>query len=244
MGGNISGGNFLGGKFPQEIFQGGSLMGGNFLGGNFAGGKFPRTLLYKLLFQKHSPRSVLWKTYLEILRKIGRNRLCRSRFFNKIDYVPVYFRFWFYKLFLLMESFTSFPQGSCSAKFHISYLKTPVTELSFSKVPVCRLKLCNKFFSFFIEYFRAYGIYWCIVFNASILKVVTTVLLLHFDTWPYAALPKEHLIIGLLNNIKTFPNQSFRGALWNSFSKKKSRNIPRKMSVVDFHFKKTIWKGF
>ena len=119
----------------QRKFSRGSLMGGNFLGGNFAGGKFPRTLLYKLLFQKHSPRSVLWKTYLEILRKIYRNRLCRSRFFNKIDYVPVYFRFWFYKLFLLMESFTSVPQGSCSAKFHISYLKTPVTELSFSKVP-------------------------------------------------------------------------------------------------------------
>ena len=43
----------------QRKFSRGSLMGGNFLGGNFAGGKFPRTLLYKLLFQKHSPRSVL-----------------------------------------------------------------------------------------------------------------------------------------------------------------------------------------
>ena len=156
---------FFGWEVSRGNFPGGSLMDGNFLGGNFAGGKFPRTLLYKLLFQKHSPRSVLWKTYLEILRKIYRNRLCRSRFFNKIDYVPVYFRFWFYKLFLLMELFTSFPQGSYSAKFYISYLKTPVTELSFSKVPVCRLKLCNKFFSFFIEYFRANGIYWCIVFN-------------------------------------------------------------------------------
>ena len=126
---------FFGWEVSRGNFPGGSLMGGNFLGGNFAGGKFPRTLLYKLLFQKHSPRSVLWKTYLEILRKIYRNRLCRSRFFNKIDYVPVYFRFWFYKLFLLMESFTSVPQGSFSAKFHISYLKTPVTKLSFSKVP-------------------------------------------------------------------------------------------------------------
>ena len=36
------------------IFQGGSLMGGNCPGGNF-----PRTLIYKLFFRKHLPRSVL-----------------------------------------------------------------------------------------------------------------------------------------------------------------------------------------
>ena len=78
---------------------------------------------------------------------------------------------------------------------------------------------------------------------ASILKALTTVLLLLFDTWPYAALPKEQLVIGLLNNINTFHNQSFRGALWNSFSKK-SRNISRKMSAVEFRLKKVIMKVF
>ena len=33
-----------------------------------------------------------------------------------------------------MEPFTSVPQSSCSVKFRKSYLKTPVTKLSFSKV--------------------------------------------------------------------------------------------------------------
>ena len=51
-----------------------------------------------------------------------------------VDYVTVYFHFSFYKLFLLMEPFTSVPQSNCSAKFPKSYLKTPVTELSFSKI--------------------------------------------------------------------------------------------------------------
>ena len=51
-------------------------------------------------------------------------------FFNKVDYVTVYFHFWFYKLFLLMEPFKSVPQSSCSAKFRKSHLKTPeVAEL-------------------------------------------------------------------------------------------------------------------
>ena len=109
-------------------------MGGNISGGNFAGGNFPKTLIYKVFFQKHSSRSVLWKTYFEILRKNYRNRLCRSRFFNKVDYVTVYFHFWFYKLFLLMEPFTGVLQSSCSAKFHKSHLKIPVRELFFSKV--------------------------------------------------------------------------------------------------------------
>ena len=112
----------------------GNIPGGNFPGGNFAEGNFPRTLIYTLFFQKHSPRSVLWKTYIEILRKIYRNRLCKSRFFNKVDYVTVYFHFRFYKLFLLMEPFTSVPQSSCSAKFGKSHLKTPVMEPFFSKV--------------------------------------------------------------------------------------------------------------
>ena len=44
-------------------------------------------------------------------------------------------------------------------------------------------------------------------------------------------------LIGLLNNIKTALNQSFRVALWNSFSKN-SWNIPTKKSVVEFRFKK------
>ena len=129
MGGNIPGGNFLSGKFPRGNFPGVSLMGGNFPGGNF-----PRTLTYKLFFQKHSPKIALWKTYSEIFRKIYRNRLCRSRFFNKVDYMTVHFHFWFYKLFLHMEPFTSVPQSSCSVKFRKSNLKTPVTELFFSKV--------------------------------------------------------------------------------------------------------------
>ena len=59
----------------------------------------------------------------------------------------------------------------------------------------------------------------------------------------YAALPKEQLIIVLLNNIKTFPDQSFRGSLWNSFSKK-SRKIPKKMSAMEFRFKKAMRKSF
>ena len=115
-------------------FPGESLMGGNFLGGNFPGGTFPRTVIYELFFQKHSPRSVLWKTYSEIFRKIYRNHLCRNRFFNKVNYVTIYFHFWFYKLFLFMELFTSVPQSSCSAKLRKSHLKTPITELFFSKV--------------------------------------------------------------------------------------------------------------
>ena len=63
-----------------------------------------------------------------------RSRLYRSRFFNKVDYMTVYFHFWFYKLFLLMEPFTSVRQSSCSIKFGKSHLKTPATELFFSKV--------------------------------------------------------------------------------------------------------------
>ena len=54
--------------------------------------------------------------HLEILRKICRDRLCRSRFFDKVDCVTVYFHFWFYKLLLLMEPFRNVPQSGCSAK--------------------------------------------------------------------------------------------------------------------------------
>ena len=146
-------------KWRKTINEmGGNIPGGNFLGANFPGGNFPRILICKLFFQKHSPRSVLWKTCSKRFHKIYKNCLCRIRFFIKVDYVTIYFYFWFYKLFLLMEPFASVPQSSCSAKFCKSHLKTPVTES-------CTLKLCNNFFRFFIEYLRVNGIYWCIGFN-------------------------------------------------------------------------------
>ena len=129
MGGNVPGGDFLGRSFPEEKFSRGEFDGQEFCWREFSQNSNIETVFSEALAQKCSV-----KTHLEILRKIYRNRLCRSRFFNKVDYVTVYLHFWFYKLFLLMEPFTNVPQSSCSAKLRKSHLKTPVTELFFSKV--------------------------------------------------------------------------------------------------------------
>ena len=55
-------------------------MGGNFPGGNFLGGIFPRTLIYKLFFQKNSPRSVLKYIFRNILQNLQESSVWESYF--------------------------------------------------------------------------------------------------------------------------------------------------------------------
>ena len=58
-------------KWKKTINEmGGNIPGGNFLSANFPGGNFARILICKLFFQKHSPRSVLWKTCSKRFHKI------------------------------------------------------------------------------------------------------------------------------------------------------------------------------
>ena len=126
MGGNIPDRDFLGGNFPEGEFSREEFDGCEFCWRGFFQNPNIETAFSEALAQKCSVKNLFWKYYAK--------SLVQSRFFNKVDYVTVYFQFWFYKLFLLMEPFTSVPQSSCSAKLRKSNLKTPVTELFFIKV--------------------------------------------------------------------------------------------------------------
>ena len=69
----------------------------------------------------------------------------------------------------------------------------------------------------------------------SILKAITVLLLLHFDSCPAEAMI---LFTKQMNNLS---NQSYRGAFVKLFGQK-SRNFPRNMSAVELCFDKITWR--
>ena len=148
----------------------------------------------------------------------------------------VYFHFLYYKLFLQKQLFTGDFQNNCSEKLSKSNRKKLVMETFFCEVGDCNFTIkglykklfrvnFDKVFIFFKEYLQAndfvpFRLLWDFT---SILKAIEVLHPLHFDSCP--------VMIRLTKQMNVLPNASFKGVLWNSWAEK-SRNIPKKMSLI------------